>query len=81
MKIDSIVQKQKKFFQTGKTLSVDFRIKMLKRLYRAITKHEEEINEALRHDLGKSDFESYKVVWVLIMEKPDLMHFPIQRAW
>lgn len=59
MKIDRIVQNQKKFFQTGKTLSVDFRIKMLKRLYRAITKHEEEINEALRCDLGKSDFESY----------------------
>lgn len=59
MKIEELVKSQREFFQSGKTLNVDFRIKMLKKLYKAIGEHEEEINEALKKDLGKSDFEGY----------------------
>lgn len=59
MKIEEIIQQQKEFFRTGNTLSVEFRLQMLKKLYHSIKKHEEEINEALKQDLGKSDFEGY----------------------
>ena len=59
MSIEQIVEKQKKYFQTGETLSVEFRIKMLKRLYAAIRKYEKQIQEALQKDLGKSDFEGF----------------------
>ncbi len=57
--IDLILENQRKFYQTGATLPVSFRIEMLKRLYSVILQYETEINEALQSDLGKSNFESY----------------------
>ena len=57
--IKSIIESQRAFFAAGKTLSPDCRIQALKRLYAAIVKYEDEINEALQADLGKSGFESY----------------------
>lgn len=57
--IDNILQQQKKFFQSGATLSVDFRIEMLKKLKNALKLYEQEIASALNADLGKSDFESF----------------------
>lgn len=57
--IQAIVAKQKAFFATGQTFDVEFRISMLKKLYNAIRKHESDLMEALRLDLGKSETESY----------------------
>lgn len=57
--IESLVAKQRKYFKSGATLPVKFRIEMLKILYNAVKKHENEIAEALKSDLGKSDFESF----------------------
>ncbi len=57
--IDEILQKQKEYFQSGATLSISFRLQMLKRLYAAIKRREGEIVVALQADLGKSAFESY----------------------
>ena len=59
MNIDEILVKQKEFFYSGKTLDVKFRKAMLKKLYNAVKKYEAEINEALKKDLGKSDFEGF----------------------
>lgn len=59
MNIDKILESQRKYFRSGATLSVDFRIKMLKKLYSAVKKYEKEIGEALTKDLGKSDFEGF----------------------
>ena len=57
--INNILEQQKKFFQSGATLSVDFRIQMLKKLKNALKLYEQEIASALNADLGKSDFESF----------------------
>ena len=57
--IDQILESQKSFFQSGATLSVEFRAAMLKKLYAAIEKYSEDISEALTKDLGKSGFEGY----------------------
>ena len=57
--INSILEKQREFFRSGKTIPAKFRIAQLKKLYACIKKHEEEIAEAIRKDLGKSDYESY----------------------
>ncbi len=57
--IDIILEEQKKFFQSGRTFSVEFRTEMLKKLLFAIKKYEEEITRSLSKDLGKSDFEGY----------------------
>ena len=59
MNIDEILAKQNRFFETGKTLPVKFRIQMLKKLYKAVKDNEDEINKALKADLGKSDFEGF----------------------
>ncbi len=57
--IDIILNSQKEFFGSGKTLSVKFRIEMLKLLYNSVKAHETQIKDALYKDLGKSELESY----------------------
>ena len=57
--IKKIVEKQRLFFKSGATLDIKFRKNALKRLKAAIIKYENEINAALKADLGKNDFESY----------------------
>lgn len=57
--LNELVENQKQFFQTHKTFSIDYRISMLKKLYQSIVAHENEINTALKTDLGKSMTESY----------------------
>lgn len=59
MNINELVENQKKFFNTGKTFDVDYRISMLKKFRQAILDNESEINAALKTDLGKSETESY----------------------
>ena len=59
MNIKNVLDKQREFFDSGVTLSVEFRVKMLKRLYAAIKKYEVEIEDALTKDLGKSEFEGF----------------------
>jgi aldehyde dehydrogenase (NAD+) len=55
----ALLEKQRKFFRTGKTRSVAFRIEQLRKLKQAIKAHEAEILDALKADLGKAPFESY----------------------
>ncbi len=57
--MELLAEKQRRFFAEGKTLSVDFRVQSLKKLYGAVKKYETQILDALRADLGKSDFEGY----------------------
>lgn len=59
MKIDEILESQRRYFRSGATLPVSFRIEMLKKLRNAVEKYENEIGEALRKDLGKSDYEGF----------------------
>ena len=59
MSIDGILLKQKEFFKTGATLDIKFRKKMLKRLYNSVLKHQDEIKDALKEDLGKSEYEGF----------------------
>ena len=57
--IEAIVEKQREFFLSGKTLDVKWRVSQLKKLKNAVIKHESELTSALREDLGRSDFEAY----------------------
>lgn len=57
--IQSLLQNQRKFYRSGATIPVDFRIRQLKKLYKAVKDHEEEIKEALKSDLGKSGYEGF----------------------
>ena len=57
--IHQIVLDQRKYFLTGETLSVKFRIEQLKKLKEALIKNEKKICDALHEDLGRCDTESY----------------------
>lgn len=57
--IQIILEKQRAFFNSGATISVDFRIAALRKLYAAIRVHEDEIHAALTADLGKSNYEGF----------------------
>lgn len=57
--IGALAAKQKEFYRTGTTLSLAFRKAQLKRLYDAVKKHETQITDALRADLGKSAYEGF----------------------
>jgi aldehyde dehydrogenase (NAD+) len=57
--IQSLVQRQRQFFASGKSRGIDFRISQLKKLKAAIKEMESELLSALKQDLNKSEFEGY----------------------
>lgn len=57
--INLIFKNQKEFFESGKTINIDYRIKNLKKLNDIIKKNEDKILNELKKDLGKSNFEGY----------------------
>jgi len=57
--IRDIVAAQRKFFRTGETLPIKWRIKQLKRLRAAVIAHQNELISALQKDLGRSELEAY----------------------
>ena len=57
--IETILASQRKFFATGKTLPVSWRLEQLKKLRTSMLRHEEDLYGALKKDLGKSRMESY----------------------
>ena len=59
MDIKQIIKKQQIFFDSGKTLDIDFRLQTLKKIEMLIKSNENKILDALQKDLGKSAFEGY----------------------
>lgn len=57
--IRQILEKQHRLFREGATLPVSFRISQLQKLKDGIRRYEEELDQALEADLGKSRMESY----------------------
>lgn len=57
--IESILEKQKEFFDSNTTKDVQFRIENLNKMKKLIEANEKNIMEALNKDLGKSEFEAY----------------------
>ena len=77
MNIEEILEQQRAFYRSGATLSVDFRIENLKKLYRAVQKYESEIGKALCSDLGKSDFEGFMCETGLVLSE---LHYMIRHT-
>lgn len=55
--ISLIIEAQRRFFATGKTFDIDFRLETLKKLRSLIILHEHEIADALFKDFHKPEFE------------------------
>jgi aldehyde dehydrogenase (NAD+) len=55
--IRSIIDAQRKFFASGKTLDIKYRLEILKKLRSVIIDHEQEIVDAIWKDFHKPEFE------------------------
>lgn len=66
-----ITNRQRQFFNTGQTLSSEFRISALKKLKNGILSYEEQIYEALFKDLHKSKTESFVTEVSIVLKEID----------
>ena len=57
--IGALLEKQRAYYRSGVTIPVKFRVEQLKRLYATVKKYQDEINDALTADLGKSHYEGF----------------------
>lgn len=64
-----VLESQRKYFHSGETKDVTFRIKQLVRMYQWINMNEEIIMYALKKDLNKSPFEAYATEIGIIKEE------------
>lgn len=71
--IHEIVERQKRFYSSGRTLDVRYRIEKLKALYSSIEKNLPLIHECLKKDLGKSESESYMCETGLVLSELSYM--------
>lgn len=78
--LNEILDNQRAFFLSGKTMDIEFRIEQLNKLRNSIIKHEEDILDALKKDLNKSNFESYETELGIVLEEITLMSKNI-RKW
>jgi len=67
--MEELLKKQRQYFSSGKTRSLDFRAKKLLQLKAYILENEESITDALKKDLNKSQTESYMTEIGVILEE------------
>ena len=71
--INCLLEKQRKYYKTGATIPVKFRIEQLKKLYATVKKYQNEVNDALTSDLGKSHFEGFMCESGLVLSEISYM--------
>ncbi len=71
--INSLLEKQRKYYKSGATIPVKFRIEQLKKLYATVKKYQNEVNDALKADLGKSHFEGFMCETGLVLSEISYM--------
>lgn len=69
MNIETILEKQRAFFNSGKTLNLSFRKAQLKKLYATVQKYQPQIHDALLEDLGKSEYEAFMCETGLVLSE------------
>lgn len=70
--ITKIIDSQKDYFKSGKTLKYPYRVDLLRKLRSAIKEFTPEILSALHSDLGKTDFEGYATEVGLVLDETRL---------
>ena len=71
--IIALLEKQRRYYKSGATISVDFRIAQLRKLYETVKKYETEVNNALKSDLGKSHYEGFMCESGLVLSEISYM--------
>lgn len=77
--IHSIVLKQRNYFNSGATKSVETRIEYLKKIKAYLMNNESVISAALKADLGKSPYESYLCEIAVVVAEVNYMLKNIRR--
>lgn len=67
--ISELVQKQRAYFNSKKTLDLRFRLDQLKKLYETIDKYEKDICDAIHKDFKKSYFEAFGTEVALVKDE------------
>ncbi len=67
--ISELIRLQKKYFRTGVTLDLKFRLQQLKKLSISLKKYEQDIFEAINKDFKKSTFEIFGTEVALVQEE------------
>ncbi len=67
--ITHIKENQHRFFDSGKTKDINFRLKQLDILENGLLKHEQAMLDALKKDLNKSAFEAFLAEFGMILEE------------
>ena len=73
-----LLQRQREFFATGQTRSIEFRLTQLRRLQAAVIAHQGQIVAAVQKDLGRAPYEAYFELSMLEELKTALKHL---RKW
>jgi len=77
--VQAIIDKQRKFFQTNATRTLDFRIQQLKLLKKMLKSNEDDLLDALKIDLGKSRFEGFVSELAMVYQEIDLAKRRLRR--
>ncbi len=73
--IHGIVEKQREFFLSGRTLDIKWRKEQLRKLASAVSRHSRELEDALCRDLGRSSAEAYFCdIGTVILETNETIH-------
>ena len=74
MNYQMVLDKQHAFYHAQKTKSYEFRFEALRSLKEAVLTYDQEIKDALKKDLNKSEFESFLTeIGIVIVEINDVM--------
>ncbi len=74
-RIAEIVATQRRFFRTGTTLPVKWRIQQLKKLKKAVLAYKDEFIAALAADLGRTELEAYLCdIGPIVVEINEMIH-------
>ncbi|MFC0414930.1 aldehyde dehydrogenase [Cytobacillus solani] len=68
-KYGDLIEKQRKFYLQGKTKELSFRLEALKKLQSLIRTNEQELMDALKKDLNKSEFDTYLTEIGIVLEE------------
>lgn len=64
-----LVEKQRAYFNSGKTKSISFRQAQLKKLKEVILQKREDVYDALKQDLNKARFEAYETEMSMVLRE------------
>ncbi len=73
MDISKVVESQRKFFSTGATLDVDFRISTLKKIKSALLDNKDKIYDAFLSDFNKCEFDVDMTELGMVLKEIDYM--------